>query len=188
MAEALGGSVDIRLKAPAAWMPVSKVPMGNGSFTAFPHLLDRYKPGVIGVTRNGQRFTNESNSYHDVGAAMIEACAHQTETAMWLICDRRTMAKYGLGYAKPAPMPLAPLLRNGYLHSGRTLANWRVAPGSTLPGWNRPYVTTIARRGKAWIGSSAVAPPASTATSPTRRTCRTHAWRRLATGLTTPSK
>lgn len=134
MAEALGGRVDIRLKAPAAWIPVSKVPMGNGTFTAFPHLLDRYKPGVIGVTRNGQRFTNESNSYHDVGAAMIEACANQTETAMWLICDRRTMAKYGLGYAKPAPMPLAPLLRNGYLHSGRTLAQLAQSAGLDAAG------------------------------------------------------
>jgi succinate dehydrogenase/fumarate reductase flavoprotein subunit len=122
MAEAVGGQVDIRFPQPAAWMPVSKVPMGNGQFGAFPHLLDRYKPGVIGVTRKGKRFTNESNSYHDVGSAMIEACAGERETAMWLICDSRTIAKYGLGYAKPAPMPLAPLVRNGYLAKGKTLA------------------------------------------------------------------
>ncbi|MFJ4456623.1 FAD-dependent oxidoreductase [Pseudomonas sp. NPDC089392] len=122
MAEALGAKVDIRLQAPAAWMPVSKVPVGGGRHIAFPHLLDRYKPGVIGVLRSGQRFTNESNSYHDVGAAMIEACTGQAETAMWLVCDRRTLAKYGLGFAKPAPMPLGPLLRNGYLLKGNTLA------------------------------------------------------------------
>ncbi|MDD1963626.1 FAD-binding protein, partial [Pseudomonas sp. 39004] len=122
MAEALGAKVDIRLQAAAAWMPVSKVPMGAGRYAAFPHLLDRYKPGVIGVLRSGKRFTNESNSYHDVGAALIEACAEQSETAMWLVCDRRTLAKYGLGFAKPAPMPLGPLLRNGYLLKGRSLA------------------------------------------------------------------
>ncbi|UPL08516.1 3-oxosteroid 1-dehydrogenase [Pseudomonas sp. IsoF] len=122
MAEALGAKVDIRLQAAAAWMPVSKVPMGAGRYVAFPHLLDRYKPGVIGVLRSGKRFTNESNSYHDVGAALIEACAEQPETAMWLVCDRRTLAKYGLGFAKPAPMPLGPLLRNGYLLKGRSLA------------------------------------------------------------------
>lgn len=121
MAEAAGGQVDIRYPEAAAWMPVSRVPIGGGH-TAFPHLLDRYKPGVIGVLRNGRRFTNESNSYHDVGAAMIQACAGEQETAMWLICDSRTIAKYGLGYAKPAPMPLAPLVRNGYLVKGRTLA------------------------------------------------------------------
>lgn len=121
MAEALGAKVDICLQAPAAWMPVSKVPVGGGRHIAFPHLLDRYKPGVIGVLRSGQRFTNESNAYHDVGAALIEACSDQAETAMWLVCDRRTLAKYGLGFAKPAPMPLGPLLRNGYLLKGQTL-------------------------------------------------------------------
>jgi succinate dehydrogenase/fumarate reductase flavoprotein subunit len=129
MAEAQGGKVDIRLQAAAAWMPVSKVPMAGGKYVAFPHLLDRYKPGVIGVLCSGKRFTNESNSYHDVGAALIEACADQPETAMWLVCDRRTLAKYGLGYAKPAPMPLGPLLRNGYLLKGKTLAELAAKAG-----------------------------------------------------------
>jgi succinate dehydrogenase/fumarate reductase flavoprotein subunit len=122
MAEAVGGRVEIRYSSPAAWMPTSKVPLGNGRYGAFPHLLDRYKPGIIGVLRNGRRFTNESNSYHDVGAAMIEACENERETAMWLIADQATIAKYGLGYAKPAPMPLAPFVRNGYLAKGATLA------------------------------------------------------------------
>ncbi|MGU7770618.1 FAD-dependent oxidoreductase [Burkholderia sp. MR1-5-21] len=122
LAERAGGRVEIRYPQPAAWMPVSRVPVGNGQFAVFPHLLDRYKPGVIGVTRHGKRFTNESNSYHDVGAAMIEACRDDPETAMWLVCDHATIRKYGLGFAKPAPVPLGPLLRNGYLVTGRTLA------------------------------------------------------------------
>ncbi|MFJ4068617.1 FAD-dependent oxidoreductase [Pseudomonas sp. NPDC089996] len=137
MAEALGGKVDIRLQAAAAWMPVSKVPMAGGKQVAFPHLLDRYKPGVIGVLRSGQRFTNESNSYHDVGAALIEACTDQPETAMWLVCDRRTLAKYGLGYAKPAPMPLGPLLRNGYLLKGNTLTELAAKAGIDGQGLER---------------------------------------------------
>ncbi|MDA7419015.1 FAD-dependent oxidoreductase [Xenophilus arseniciresistens] len=120
MAERVGGRVDIRFSAPAAWMPTSKVPLGNGEYGAFPHLLDRYKPGIIGVLGNGQRFTNESNSYHDVGAAMV-AAGQGRETGMWLICDQATISKYGLGYAKPAPMPLGPLVRNGYLVKGATL-------------------------------------------------------------------
>jgi succinate dehydrogenase/fumarate reductase flavoprotein subunit len=121
MAEAAGGVADIRFKDSAAWMPVSRVPYANGEFGVFPHLLDRYKPGIIGVLKSGQRFTNESNSYHDVGAAMIRACEGQTETAMWLVCDKTAIAKYGLGYAKPAPMPLGGLIRKGYLTEGRTL-------------------------------------------------------------------
>ena len=122
MAEEAGGAVDIRLQAPAAWMPVSKVDFGNGEVGVFPHLLDRYKPGVIGVLENGRRFTNESSSYHDVGAAMVAACAGFAETAMWLVCDKATLSKYGLGYVKPAPMPIGRFLRNGYLVEGRTLA------------------------------------------------------------------
>lgn len=123
MAEAVGGTADIRYEDSAAWMPVSRVPYADGGFGVFPHLLDRYKPGIIGVLRNGKRFTNESNSYHDVGAALIRACAGEQETAMWLVCDRTAIAKYGLGYAKPAPIPLGGLVRRGYLIKGATLAD-----------------------------------------------------------------
>ena len=134
LAEAAGGVADIRFGDSAAWMPVSRVPFGAGEFGVFPHLLDRYKPGVIGVLRNGRRFTNESNSYHDVGAALIRACEGQTETAMWLLCDKSTLAKYGLGYVKPAPMPIGRFLRNGYLFEGRTLADLARVTGIDATG------------------------------------------------------
>jgi succinate dehydrogenase/fumarate reductase flavoprotein subunit len=134
LAEKAGGRVEIRFSSPAAWIPSSKVPQGNGKFGAFPHLLDRYKPGIIGVLRNGKRFTNESNSYHDVGAAMIEACKGQKETAMWLIADAATIGKYGLGYAKPAPMPLGGFVRNGYLAKGNTLAELAAHAGLDAAG------------------------------------------------------
>ena len=122
MAETLGAVVEARFEDASAWMPVSRVPLGKGRCGIFPHLLDRYKPGIIGVLRDGRRFTNESNSYHDVGAALMRACAGRTETAMWLVCDQATLAKYGLGYVKPAPMPIGRFLRNGYLVRGRTPA------------------------------------------------------------------
>lgn len=114
LAEEVGGEFRLAFAQPASWMPVSKVRTG-GREVAFPHLLDRYKPGVIAVARNGRRFTNESESYHDVGAAMIEACEGEKDTSAWLICDHRTIRKYGLGYVKPAPLPLGRFLRNGYL-------------------------------------------------------------------------
>ncbi|RUP33944.1 MAG: FAD-dependent oxidoreductase [Curvibacter sp.] len=134
LAEAAGGVADIRFRDSAAWMPVSRVPFGAGEFGVFPHLLDRYKPGVIGVLRNGRRFTNESNSYHDVGAALIRACEGQSETAMWLVCDKSTLAKYGLGYVKPAPMPIGRFIRNGYLFEGRTLADLARVTGIDAAG------------------------------------------------------
>lgn len=134
MAEAAGGVVDIRFKDTSAWMPVSRVVFPDGEVGVFPHLLDRYKPGVIGVLRNGKRFTNESNSYHDVGAAMIDACRGQKETAMWLVCDKTTLSKYGLGYVKPAPMPIGRFIKNGYLFEGRTLADLARVTGIDAAG------------------------------------------------------
>lgn len=137
MAEAAGAAVDIRYADSAAWMPVTEVDFGNGRKGVFPHLLDRYKPGVIGVLRTGQRFTNESNSYHDVGVALTRACEGMDETAMWLICDRTALSKYGLGYVKPAPMPIGRFLRNGYLVQGHTLAELAAATGIDPVGLER---------------------------------------------------
>ncbi|MEX3813699.1 FAD-dependent oxidoreductase [Paraburkholderia sp. BR13439] len=144
LAEKVGGAVKLGFADAAAWMPVSKVPFGKGRTGVFPHLLDRYKPGVIGVLRSGQRFTNESNSYHDVGAALMRACEGERETAMWLICDKVALGKYGLGYAKPAPMPVGPVLRKGYLIKGDTIGelarNCGIAPDAlemTVHAYNR---------------------------------------------------
>ncbi|MCW1934957.1 FAD-dependent oxidoreductase [Pararhodobacter zhoushanensis] len=129
LAQQIGARFDTRLPATAAWIPVSAVPVGGGKRAAFPHLIDRYKPGVIAVLPNGKRFTNESNSYHDVGAAMIAACEGEAEAACWLIADREALRTYGLGFVKPAPMPIGRFLRNGYLKSGRTLAELARACG-----------------------------------------------------------
>lgn len=126
LGEEAGAAFDAEYPQPAAWMPVSRVP-GKG---VFPHLLDRYKPGMIAVLSNGRRFTNESESYHDVGAAMVAS----GEAAAWLICDHRTIRKYGLGHAKPAPMPLWLWLRSGYLKKGRTLAELARACGIDTQG------------------------------------------------------
>ncbi len=129
MAEDVGASCEIRFPNAAAWMPVSKVPMGNGKVGLFPHLVDRYKPGIIAVNRRGKRFTNESNSYHDTGVAMIADGEGDAETAAWLICDHPTIRKYGLGYAKPAPVPISIYVRNGYLQTGKTLRELAQAAG-----------------------------------------------------------
>ena len=122
LGESVGARVADDLHCAVAWAPVSKVPYKDGSFGHFPHIIERAKPGIIGVLANGRRFTNESNSYHDVGAAMVRACEGQKETAMWLVCDKATLAKYGIGFVKPAPMPIGKFLRNGYLVKGNTLA------------------------------------------------------------------
>ena len=121
LAESVGGRVEAGLPNAGAWIPVSLVPRGKGGKGVFPHLIDRYKPGIIAVNRRGRRFTNESDSYHDMGMAMQEHCADGPEVAAWLIADHRTIRRYGLGFAKPFPLPLTPHLRSGYLLKAATL-------------------------------------------------------------------
>lgn len=117
-----GAETEDGLPNAAAWIPVSRVPYRNGTVGHFPHLIDRYKPGIIAVLKNGKRFTNEADSYHDFGKAMARACLGQSETAAWLICDHKALRKYGMGFVKPFPIPLVHHLASGYLLRGRTLA------------------------------------------------------------------
>ncbi len=121
LAETVGARVTTDLPNAGAWIPVSRVQRSNGETGVFPHLIDRYKPGVIAVNRRGQRFANESDSYHDVGMAMQKSCAEQAEVGAWLIADHRTIRRYGLGFAKPFPLPLGGHMRSGYLLRGSTL-------------------------------------------------------------------
>ncbi|MGB3388776.1 MAG: FAD-dependent oxidoreductase [Pseudaminobacter sp.] len=107
----------------AAWIPVSEVPYRKGASGRFPHLIDRYKPGIIAVLKNGRRFVNEADSYHDVGQAMIRQCtAMRLPVEAWLICDAKALRKYGMGFVKPFPVPHFHHLRSGYLVKGNTLA------------------------------------------------------------------
>ncbi|SAK89011.1 FAD-dependent oxidoreductase [Caballeronia ptereochthonis] len=118
---AAGAHFDASLEAPAAWAPVSLVPKRNGQDVAFPHLIERAKPGVIAVTRAGRRFTNEASSYYDFISALIGTTSPGEEVCAWLVCDHRFQRRYGLGFAKPFPFPLGPYERSGYLKSAPTL-------------------------------------------------------------------
>lgn len=117
------------VRGPAAWMPVSRVPRADGTFGIYPHSFERGKPGVIAVTSTGVRFANESNSYHDVVEAMLRVLAKDAGTRFFLVCDDRFIKRYGLGIAKPFPIPLRPYLRSGYLHRGRTIGELATSAG-----------------------------------------------------------
>ena len=121
LAEAAGGHVESRLPNAAAWVPVSLTTRKDGSRGVMPHFIDRAKPGVIAVMRDGRRFANEGNSYHDFVQAMVKAAKPGEEIAAFLVCDHRTLRKYGLGCVPPFPMPLGHHLRTGYLMRGDTL-------------------------------------------------------------------
>ncbi|MGE0737117.1 MAG: FAD-dependent oxidoreductase [Alphaproteobacteria bacterium] len=121
LGEAVGGAVRNDQTNVAAWTPVSLVPMPDGTKVPFPHFVDRGKPGVIAVLPNGRRFVNESNSYHDFIEAMLQASNYAKEVHGFMLADHRAIRHYGLGYAKPFPLPLGPHLKSGYLLKGRTL-------------------------------------------------------------------
>ena len=121
LAERAGGHVEDRLPNAAAWVPVSLTTRKDGSKGVMPHFIDRAKPGVIAVMRDGKRFANEGNSYHDFVQAMVKAARPGEEIAAYLVCDHKTLRKYGLGCVPPFPMPLGHHLRTGYLMRGDTL-------------------------------------------------------------------
>jgi succinate dehydrogenase/fumarate reductase flavoprotein subunit len=122
LAESVGGYVETRMVAAAPWMPVSRVSYADGSSGTYPHSYERGKPGVIAVTVAGTRFANESNSYHDVVQALIDTQVDGQPLSAFLVCDHRFVQRYGLGIAKPFPLPLRPYLRSGYLLRAGTLA------------------------------------------------------------------
>lgn len=129
MAETAGAVFSTATAQPAAWIPVSKVPLEGGRFLVFPHLIDRQKPGVVMVDQEGKRFCNEANSYHDVASQMIANCQAYPETAAWMIADSRTLKRYGMGFAKPFPFPTGSLVKRGYLLKGRTIEELAAAAG-----------------------------------------------------------
>ena len=124
LAEQMGGWVDGTIPNAAAWCPTSVVPRKDGSTGIMPHFIDRAKPGVIAVTANGQRFTNEAFSYHDFVQDWVKACnaRGQKEYMAWLICDHTHLREYGLGAVAPFPLPIGRHLKSGYLKRGSSLA------------------------------------------------------------------
>ena len=124
LGETVGAAIEKGFPHSAAWVPISRPLRPDGTLGTFPHFVDRYKPGIIAITRSGRRFVNEANSYHDFCQAMVRRCTEEgTENAAWLIADHRTYRKYGLGFAKPAPVPFGHLIKSGYLLRGRTLVD-----------------------------------------------------------------
>lgn len=129
LGESAGGQVAQGLAQAAALAPVSLVPRADGSIAHFPHLIERAKPGLIAVTADGKRFTNEADSYYDFTRDLIQATPAGEPVQAWLVCDHAFIRHYGLGAVKPSPLPLGRWLRNGYLRRGASLAALATACG-----------------------------------------------------------
>ncbi|OMH31279.1 FAD-binding dehydrogenase [Tersicoccus sp. Bi-70] len=121
LGRSVGGVLDTTGVSPAAWCPVSLVPYRNGRTGVFPHIMDRAKPGAIGVRRDGKRFVNEADGYWDYVTGMNRATPDGEAAEAWQIADSRTVARYPFGFAMPRPVPKLPFLRSGYLVKADTL-------------------------------------------------------------------
>jgi succinate dehydrogenase/fumarate reductase flavoprotein subunit len=105
----------------AFWAPVSVRRRSDGTTAVFPHfLMDRGKPGMVVVDKDGRRFLNENTSYHLFGIAMQEANRKGQSVPAYLVTDAEGLRKYGLGMVRPGGKGLGPFLADGYLTEGRT--------------------------------------------------------------------
>ncbi|MFI5086722.1 MAG: FAD-dependent oxidoreductase, partial [Actinomycetales bacterium] len=129
LAQSVGARFTADVASPAAWCPVSLVPYRNGRTGVFPHIMDRAKPGSIGVRADGRRFVNEANGYYDYVDALFKATPEGETVQSWQIADARFVRRFPLGMAKPLPVPLFPYLRSGYLTKGRTIEELAIRCG-----------------------------------------------------------
>lgn len=134
LAQSVGGVFHDDVHHAAAWAPVSLVPQPDGTIVPFPHFFDRSKPGFIAVDRRGKRFVNEAKSYHVFVPAMVEACRNDTYAEAWIVCDHRTIRRFGMGALGPAPVRVAPFLKSGYIRTGKTVRELAQACGIDADG------------------------------------------------------
>lgn len=142
LARGLGARFGTDGATDAFWAPVSIRPRPDGSRAVFPHfVMDRAKPGFITVNQAGQRFVNESTSYHLFGLGM--QAAHKLGPAIpaYLICDATALRKYGVGMVRPGGKGLAPFLADGYLTEGATLDELAHKLGVDAAGLKRSVAT-----------------------------------------------
>ncbi|WP_231445224.1 FAD-dependent oxidoreductase [Brevibacterium zhoupengii] len=122
MAIDAGGYINNDVFTPGSWAPVTVFKHLDGRQRLFPHLRQIGLPGMITVDPEGQRFGNEALSYHDFGRAMLEHEKGARHTFGWVIADAKCMHKYGIGYAKPWPIPRKYFYDTGYLVKAESLA------------------------------------------------------------------
>ncbi len=118
-AQRTGAAVDDKHTSPVFYFPSSA-----HKEDLFPHiLLDRAKPGLIAVNKDGRRFVNESDNYHDFADAMLRTNSASPCIPAWLICDRSFIRDYGIGVVHPGSgeRTIARFVRDGYLKTAGTL-------------------------------------------------------------------
>lgn len=119
LAQSLGAVIGQPCGHNAWWFPSSVVQRDDGTVGVFPHIImDRAKPGVIAVDKNGRRFVNEGVNYHEFSVAQYR---HQA-VPCWLVCDATFIRLYGLGAVHPGGRSVEHWVRKGYVTRASTIA------------------------------------------------------------------
>jgi len=117
-----GGVLGMHNSHNAFWAPVSRFRRADGTEGVFPHTVaDRGKPGIIALAASGERFTSEAVSYHEFVLAMFRGTAHGAAVPAYLVCDRNSLWRYGLGAVKPFGIGREAHIASGYLVEAMTL-------------------------------------------------------------------
>ena len=147
VATAVGARFDDGGDSPALWMPCSSYRRADGTLAVWPHIiLDRAKPGLFAVDKNGRRFVNEANSYHDFAMGQIASGAIPAH----LVCDAAFMRRYGMGMILPGAGNLKAMLKAGYVIEAKSLADLASkigcdakALGETADAYNRAAASGV---------------------------------------------
>ena len=134
LAETAGGRIEDTLPNAAAWVPVSITERKDGSKGVMPHFIDRAKPGVIAVMRDGKRFANEGNSYHAFVQEMMKAARPGEEITAYLLCDHRACGNMASGACRRFRCRFAIISRPAISSAARRWPNWPIEPVSTRQG------------------------------------------------------
>lgn len=125
---AIAAGAELRNMSQAWWCPTIRIPDDaiDGEPVYRVLLAERARPGSVLVDRHGRRFTNEAQSYHEVGRSLHRsgATGHGFRNAepSWLIVDAAYRRRYPIA-------PVRPLRRGATLAE---LARLIDVPGRTL--------------------------------------------------------
>lgn len=130
-----GAKLDPSVDSSVLYFPCSIHVHANGYKAIWPHIiLDRAKPGVIAVNDDGNRFVNESDSYHDFCMAQIRTNLGKAKIQSYLICDQTAIQKYGLGFVLPGAKKLNYYLKEKYLFTANSLEELALKVGINPQG------------------------------------------------------
>jgi succinate dehydrogenase/fumarate reductase flavoprotein subunit len=121
LGELAAGQVVPTAGAAAAFVPVSLRRRRDGSRAVYPHFIERAKPGVIAVQRDGRRFCDEAIGYHDFVRCWLVNAPRGEPVQAWLGCDYASLRRFGLGMVRPFSLLPLGSLSSGYLKAAWTL-------------------------------------------------------------------